>query len=221
MVLPCRFTGSEIRHREDSMPFVHVALAVEGVGWDHPDTIPLMIANQIIGAWDRTSTGGAYFPNPLMRRMATEGLCVSYQSFNTLYTDTGLWGIYYVTDNDHVFDCTVRVQDEIMRICRQVTDFEVERARNTLLTNMAIMLDGTTPICEDIGRQMLCYGRRIPWPEMTMRVQAITAQEVKEAMLKYVYDQDPAVAAIGPTEALPAYTNIRAKMYKTGSGFLN
>lgn len=217
-LMPCRFTGSEMRHRQDNMPFVHVALAVEGVGWDNPDTIPLMVANQIIGAWDRSSTNGAHFPNPLMRRMASEGLCVSYQSFNTLYTDTGLWGIYYVTDNDHVFDCTIRVQDEIMRVCNQTTDFEVERAKNTLLTNMAIMLDGTTPICEDIGRQMLCYGRRIPWPEMTMRIQAISAQDVKDAMLKYVYDQEVAVAAIGPTEALPMYANIRAKMYQAYSG---
>nr|XP_039256029.1 mitochondrial-processing peptidase subunit beta-like [Styela clava] len=218
---PCRFTGSDMRHRDDRMPYVHVALAVEGVGWNHYDTIPLMIANQIIGTWDRSSTNGAHFPNPLMRRMANENLCVSFQSFNTLYTDTGLWGIYYVTDNANVFDCTVRIQDELMRVCHQISDFEVERAKNTLLTNMAIMMDGTTPICEDIGRQMLCYGRRIPWPEMTMRIQQIGTQDVKDAMQKYVYDQDPAVAAIGPTEALPMYTNIRAKMYKVHSGLFN
>ena len=34
-----------------------------------------------------------------------------------------------------------------------LTDFEVNRAMN--------QLDGTTPICEDVGRQMLCYGRRL------------------------------------------------------------
>ena len=57
-----------------------------------------------------------------------------------------------------------------MRLCTSLTEFEVSRAKNTLLTNMALMLDGTTPICEDIGRQMLCYGRRIPWPEMAQRI---------------------------------------------------
>ena len=58
-----------------------------------------------------------------------------------------------------------------MRICMELTEFEVARAKNSLLTNMALMLDGTTPICEDIGRQMLCYGRRIPWPEIARRIQ--------------------------------------------------
>merc|ERR1719357_1483642 len=29
----CRFTGSEIRVRDDDMPFAHIAIAVEGCGW--------------------------------------------------------------------------------------------------------------------------------------------------------------------------------------------
>ena len=52
------------------------------------------------------------------------------------------------------------IQNEWMRICTTVTDFEVNRAKNLLKTNMLLQLDGTAPICEDIGRQMLCYGRR-------------------------------------------------------------
>ena len=39
-----------------------------------------------------------------------------------------------------------------MRLCTFVTDFEVQRAKNLLKTNMLLMLDGSTPICEDIGR---------------------------------------------------------------------
>ena len=52
----------------------------------------------------------------------------------------------------------------------QVTEFEVERAKNMLKTNLLMQLDGTTPICEDIGRQMLCYGRRIPQEELEARI---------------------------------------------------
>ena len=33
------------------------------------------------------------------------------------------------------------------------------------------LLVGSTPICEDIGRQMLTYGRRIPLPELDYRIQ--------------------------------------------------
>ena len=40
--------------RDDSMPLAHIAIAVEGCGWADSDNIPLMVANTIIGAWDRT-----------------------------------------------------------------------------------------------------------------------------------------------------------------------
>lgn len=211
---PCTFTGSEIRHWNQAMPHVHVAIAVESVGWQHHDTVPLMIANQIIGSWDRSSVNGAHFPNPLVREMTKNNYAVSYQSFNTLYTDTGLWGMYFVSDNENVFDATEVIQGEWMRMCTEMNEMEVTRAKNTLLTNMALMLDGTTPVCEDIGRQMLFYGRRISWPELARRIQSVSHQEVKEVMNTYVWDTCPAVAAIGPTNALPDYAIIRSKMYK-------
>ena len=62
------------------------------------------------------------------------------------------------------------IQMEWVRMCTGITDFEVDRAKNLLKTNMLLQLDGTTPVCEDIGRQMLCYGRRIPQHELEARI---------------------------------------------------
>ena len=54
----CRPAGSEVRVRDDDMPLAYMAIAVQGCGWSNPDNIPLMIANTIVGNWDRTSGGG-------------------------------------------------------------------------------------------------------------------------------------------------------------------
>lgn len=105
------------------------------------------------------------------------------------------------------------VLDEWKRLCTSITGPEVERAKNLLKTNMLLQLDGTTPVCEDIGRQMLCYGRRIPLNELEARISMITAEQVRNTMLKYIYDRCPAVAAIGPIETLPDYNITRGKMY--------
>merc|ERR1712038_704112 len=158
----CRYTGSDVRVRDDSMPLAHVALAVEGCGWTNPDNIPLMVANTLIGNWDRSMGGGANNSSRLAQIAAERNLCHSFQAFNTCYKDTGLWGVYFVTDSMNQDNMVYNIQNEWMRICTTVTDFEVNRAKNLLKTNMLLQLDGTTPICEDIGRQMLCYGRRIP-----------------------------------------------------------
>lgn len=63
-----------------------------------------------------------------------------------------------------------QVQHEWMKLCTSVTEKEVIRAKNILKTNMFLQLDGTTAVCEDIGRQMLCYNRRIPLHELETRI---------------------------------------------------
>uniref|UniRef100_A0A914WGA2 Mitochondrial-processing peptidase subunit beta n=1 Tax=Plectus sambesii TaxID=2011161 RepID=A0A914WGA2_9BILA len=108
----CRFTGSEIRFRNDNMPFVYGAIAVEGVGWDHPDNIPLMIANTLIGQWDRSHGSGVNAPSRLAQRVGWGGRTQSFQSFNTCYKDTGLWGIYFVCNVDAVEDLSWNIQSE-------------------------------------------------------------------------------------------------------------
>merc|ERR1712203_500186 len=66
----CRFTGSDVRVRDDDMPLAHVAIAVEGCGWTNPDNIPLMVANTLIGNWDRSMGGGANNSSPLAQYCA-------------------------------------------------------------------------------------------------------------------------------------------------------
>uniref|UniRef100_A0A8D2ZFR8 Mitochondrial-processing peptidase subunit beta n=1 Tax=Scophthalmus maximus TaxID=52904 RepID=A0A8D2ZFR8_SCOMX len=221
----CLFTGSEIRVRDDKMPLAHIAIAVEAVGWSHPDTIPLMVANTLIGNWDRSFGGGvvsASDSTPIsspnlsskLAQMASQGnLCHSFQSFNTCYTDTGLWGLYMVCEPGTIRDMMHFTQMEWMSLCTSVTESEVVRAKNLLKTNMLLHLDGSTPICEDIGRQMLCYSRRIPLHELEARIDAIDAQTIKDVCTRYIYNKAPAIAAVGPIEQLPDYKQIRSGMF--------
>lgn len=81
------------------------------------------------------------------------------------------------------------------------------------ILNSFIQFTGTTPICEDIGRQYLCYDRRIPLYELERRIDSVTAQNVREVATKYIYDRCPAVAAVGPVENLPDYVRIRSSMF--------
>lgn len=72
VVTSCRFTGSEVRVRDDSLPLAHVAIAVEGCGWTDQDNIPLMVANTLIGAWDRSQGGGVNNASNLARASAED-----------------------------------------------------------------------------------------------------------------------------------------------------
>lgn len=109
----------------------------------------------------------------LAQKSAQHHLCHSFQAFNTCYADTGLWGVYFVTDKMKIDDFMISLQEEWMRLCTSVTEAEVARAKNLLRTNMLLQLDGSTPICEEIGRQLLVYNRRLPLSELEERIEVL------------------------------------------------
>lgn len=57
----------------------------KGAGWAEADNIPLMVANTLLGAWDRSQGGGVNNASSLAKSCAEDNLCHSYQSFNTCY----------------------------------------------------------------------------------------------------------------------------------------
>lgn len=73
------------------MPVAHVAVAVEGCSWQDPDSLALLLASTLVGSWDRSHGGGVNLANQLAQHTAQLNLAHSFQSFNTSYTDTGLW----------------------------------------------------------------------------------------------------------------------------------
>uniref|UniRef100_A0A8C5MYP7 Cytochrome b-c1 complex subunit 1, mitochondrial n=1 Tax=Leptobrachium leishanense TaxID=445787 RepID=A0A8C5MYP7_9ANUR len=210
---PCRFTGSEIRARDDALPLAHIAIAVEGPGWNSTDNVALLVANSLIGNYDVTYGGGKNLSSKLARVAAEHKLCQSFQTFNIRYSDTGLFGIHFATDNHNIEDMLHVAQGEWMRLCTSVTESEVTRAKIALKTALVAQLDGTTLICEDIGRQVLSYGQRISLEEWNSRIDAVSPKTVRDICSKYLYDKCPAVAAVGPVEQLPDYNRIRSAMY--------
>lgn len=205
----CRFTGSEIRDRDDAMPLIHLMIGVEGPGWDSSDTIPLMIAQQLLGQWNNSDGGYCYTPLRLARGFATSDTVHSYEHFFHCYHDTSLWGIYMVSQRMEVDRYVEFVNGEWMRMCTNVTDFEVQRAKNALKSSMLLRLNGDTAAAsEEIGRHILAYGRRIPVDEMIARINKVDGEELRKACMKYIYDRCPVVASIGPVEAVPDYNRM-------------
>ena len=74
-------------------------------------------------------------------------------------------------------------------------------------------LDDTSTKAEDIGRQILTYGRRLTPAEIFARIDAVDATAVKAAANKFIFDQDLAVAGVGNIHDLPDYQWLRRRTF--------
>ncbi|KAK9732926.1 hypothetical protein RND81_04G032400 [Saponaria officinalis] len=210
---PASFTGSEVRMIDDDVELAQFAVAFSGASYTDPDAIALMVMQSMLGSWDKNAGGGKHMGSELVQRVAINEIAQSIMAFNTNYRDTGLFGVYAVAKPDCLDDLAWAIMHEISKMCYRVSEDDVTRACNQLKSSMLLHIDGTSAVAEDIGRQLLTYGRRIPYAEMFARIDAVDASAVKRVANRFIYDRDVAIAAMGPVKTLPDYNWFRRRTY--------
>ena len=201
------FVGGDVRIHFNSDPMASFALAYEGSSWTSEYAYPLMILQTIIGSFDRAV--GKNPTSQLCYDVAANELANSISTFNTCYKDTGLFGFYAVAEREKVHDLAACMTKNIAQLVHHITEEDVERAKIALKATMLMGLDGNTNVCEDIGRQLLTYGRRITPVEIFQRIEEMTVDDIKAAAHKVFYDKDHAMAAVGGIEGMPSYEWLR------------
>jgi hypothetical protein len=185
------FVGSEVRVRDDTLPTANIAIAVEGVSWSSPDYFPMMVMQSIFGNWDRSLGASSLTSSRLSHIVSSHNLANSYMSFSTSYSDTGLWGIYLVTENlMNIDDLVHHTLKEWTRMSIAPSATEVERAKSQLKAGLLLGLDGTTAVAEDIGRQLVTSGRRHTPQQIEAAIDAVGVEDIKRVAQKYLWDKD-------------------------------
>ncbi|KAF2638343.1 hypothetical protein P280DRAFT_404902 [Massarina eburnea CBS 473.64] len=207
------FIGSEVRIRDDTAGAANIAIAVEGVSWSDDDYFTALVTQAIVGNWDRSMGNSLYTGSKLSSIVSENQLANSFMSFSTSYSDTGLWGIYLVSQSPTTLDDLVHFTlREWSRLSFSVSSAEVERAKAQLKAALLISLDGTTAVAEDIGRQIVTTGRRLAPSEVERVIGAISEKDVMDFAKRKLWDRDVAVSAIGNIEGLFQYDRIRGDM---------
>ena len=103
--------------------------------------------------------------------------------------------------------------NNLVRCCHNVSAEEIERAKTHLKSKVLTQQNTTSGTANEIGKQMLAYGRHMSNAEIFARIDGVTLGDVKSAASKFINDEDHALAAIGPIFELPDYNWIRRRSY--------
>ncbi|GMM29087.1 mitochondrial processing peptidase [Martiniozyma asiatica (nom. inval.)] len=206
------FKKGDWRSDEPSLPNTYLAITVEGCSWSSKDYFRALVAQAIVGNWDRATNAGA---SPLAKKVLENGpLCNSFMSFSTSYSDIGLWGMYIVLGKDVNVKLMI---DEVLNEWNRLKDGkieneEIESAKNQLKGSLLLGLDGTTAIAEDIGRQLVTTGKRLDVDEIVQLVDNITKEDVVDWCQKYLKNKPIGMASMGNIDSVPTVDYIMKKL---------
>lgn len=83
------FIGSDVRVRDDQIPTANIAIAVEGVSWNDDDYYTALVAQAIVGNYDKAMGNAPHQGSKLSGFVHRNNLANSFMSFSTSYSDTG------------------------------------------------------------------------------------------------------------------------------------
>ena len=199
---PARYRGGDFRQARD-LEQVHLALALPGVTYDDPD----FYATQVMA----TVLGGGMSSRLFQEVRESRGLCYSVFAFASSFVDDGIFGIYAGTGEQEAAELVPVLCDEVTKLGKDADETEVARARAQLKAGILMSLESSSARTEQLGRQMLIYGRALPVDELVARIDAVDADAVRRVTQRIASAGSPTVAALGPIGGLASYNAIAAR----------
>lgn len=201
-IVPSVYTGGEYRLSTPSVDgFTRVGLAFPTGGWFSSDLVPACILQTLLGGGSSFSAGGPGkgMYSRLYREVLNRYYWVEFaEAFTSLHSEAGLIGISGSSEPSKSRDLMRVFADHFMRLMSEdVSDEELNRARNMLKCNVLSHLESRLVLFEDLGRQILTYGKREQTDEMCQKIDDITKGDIRNFARKVMLKNDDSDSSSG------------------------
>lgn len=199
---PAQYTGGERREPRE-LEQVHLVLGFPGLPYNDPGHYAQSLLSTLFG--------GGMSSRLFQEVREKRGLAYSIFSFAAPYTDCGLFGVYAGTSQNDAAELLSVVCDEVRRVGDTVSEEELERARAQSRAAVLMMRESTSARCEQLGTQLLIFGRPIPVTEITAKINAVDRAAIARIASRLTSGK-PSFAALGPLSAVEAYERLAARL---------
>lgn len=198
-----RYGGGGEKRAVRDLEQAHVAIALPGLAFDDPDYYAMQVYATVLG--------GGMSSRLFQEVREKRGLAYSVYAYPSSYRDGGLLTIYAGTGAEKLAELTPVLAEELGKLCGRVDDAELQRARAQLKVGLVMSLESSGARIEQLGRQMLLFGRPLDIDEVLAAVDRVDAAALRKVAERVMRTAPPTVAALGPVERLEPYQRFAAR----------
>ncbi|KAG0465406.1 hypothetical protein HPP92_019570 [Vanilla planifolia] len=210
------YVGGDYRCQADSAS-THLALAFEVPGGWHKekDAMALTVLQMLMGGGGSFSAGGpgkGMYSRLYLRILNEFQQIQSFSAFNSIYNNTGIFGIHATTGSDFVMKAVDLAARELLTVATpgQVGQVELDRAKQATKSAVLMNLESRMVASEDIGRQILTYGERKPIEHFLKAVDEVTVEDIA-SLAERIISSPLTMASWGDVLHVPSYESVSRK----------
>jgi len=193
--LTALYQGGEMRQTKE-LEQAHIVLGFNGYSYTDADVYTLQMLSLLLGG----GMSSRLFQEIRERR----GLAYSVYTFNSSYTDGGIFGVYCATGAEKLTELTPVIAEQLMEVSQNITLREMERVRAQVKAGLLMSLESSSSRCDRLGRHMIIFDRPLPIEEILEKINVVTETDIKRVAAK-VFCSAPTIAALGPISHLEPY----------------
>ena len=178
----------------------HVVMSFAAPGYRDPEIYVLQVLSNILG--------GGMSSRLFQEVREKRGLCYSVFSFGSAYEDGGQIGVYAATSPEHSPDLLDITSDVMLSVTENVTEAEIARAKAQLKASLVMNLESASSRADQIARQFLAFGMVPSIATLVAKIEAVTAEQVRDLARQLFKSKAPAFSAVGQLAGMPGYETI-------------
>jgi len=129
------------------------------------------------------------------------GLAYAVYSYHQGYSDTGAVKMYVGSTTGNVEEAVKIIAGQLDKIrAETVSDEELRRTKEQLKSSTILAMESTATRMTRIGRSLIMGAELLTPEEISARIDAVTAEDIKRLANKHLKLDDMYLSAVGPKE---------------------
>ncbi|XP_067859640.1 cytochrome b-c1 complex subunit 2, mitochondrial [Heptranchias perlo] len=181
-----KFRGGEIRFRNNDR-LVHAAVVAEGAAAGKPEAHVFSVLQHVLAAGPYIKRGSNMCSKLHHAIVKKEAGLFDVSAFNANYSDSGLFGIYTISQAASASDVIKAAMSEVKNIAQgNVTEADIAQAKNQLKAKCLMAVETSDALLDEIGCQALLTGAYVPTSELLQQAESVSISDVVNAAKKFV-----------------------------------